>query len=299
MKKISIKTGIIIILAAAGVLFGSIYFVMQAKNTKSQADSANVQNETMRKTYLMQFKFESEHIKMNNIKVKVNTDEFSPGYDKEFIWPEVKNIADKNVLAKVENILNFKDNTGYVFDVKELSHRWGLTGTWYNINYDKNNILSISIFTSHMGAYPSGNIVNHSINLLSGEEIKPADIFYENRMSNLVALLNVELQSNLQENLDLAKKENRLDGSGQCSETEIKDLLSDPSRDDSKYDQNFHKFIKEKLDFKITEGGVEFIYHFGFAHAFQACQPDGTVVLSYDQLKEYIDPSGLLGNKIK
>ena len=45
----------------------------------------------------------------------------------------------------------------------------------------------------------------------------------------------------------------------------------------------------------LATSSIVFSYDFGFPHAVQACEPDGTVRLTFKELKEYIDPSGPIG----
>ena len=122
----------------------------------------------------------------------------------------------------------------------------------------------------------------------------------------MVNLLNTKLQANIQQELDFARQQNPSGEGSQCSEETVNQGLQSGKG----YDPNYGKFTEQNLiasnnlngetpqyaSLKITSSGVEFIYDFGFAHAIQACEPSGVVALTYNQLKGYIRPDGLLGN---
>jgi len=222
------------------------------------------------------------------------------------IWPVVRNMSDKNVLNKIEQVLSFRNITG----ITKQENCAGFTGSDYQINYDKSNVLSISFFTSWMGAYPSEATINYVINLANGEIVKLSDIFYQNKISDLVNLLNTKLQENINKQIDFVAEQNPTGKEGLCSK---EDVVNWGLKTGKEYDPNYGKFTEQNLiasnnlngqtpqysSLKITSSGIEFIYNFGFAHAIQACEPNGVVVLDYSQLKGYIRLDGLLSNEIK
>ena len=59
-------------------------------------------------------------------------------------------------------------------------------------------------------------------------------------------------------------------------------------------------FTKENLDdFSINDTGITFHYNYGFAHAFQALQPDGEYLFSFKEMTPYIKKAGAFGQFAK
>jgi hypothetical protein len=247
------------------------------KDTYSLAESDGPQNS----------KAITKHVLPNSILLKVESDDRT--VNKNITWPQLQNISDKNVQIKVEKILNFQTITGYTLnELKEDPS--GITGTNYEVNYDDNNVLSISISTDYMGAYPSTNINNFNINLTNGELLQPLDIFKQDNLSNMLGMLNKNLSSNIAKDVASVKVNNPTSQEGECSEEIISSGLS--------HDQSKGKFEAEKLDFKVNPQGIEFIHDFGFPHVILACEPDGSVFLSWSQLKSFIRSDSPLGRKV-
>jgi len=121
---------------------------------------------------------------------------------------------------------------------------------------------------------------NASFNLKTGNLITMRDIFKNDKISDLIVVLNQKLQENIDQN-----------PTGGCSREIINQQLQD--------DLNRGKFSESKIDFKIKSDGIEFIYNFGFPHIVQACEPKGNIFLSFSQLKDYLSPTGLLAKEIK
>ena len=200
---------------------------------------------------------------------------------KELSWPVIKNISNPQVADKINKILDFNRNIEFTnFDATEHN---GIAGISFEVNYDRNNILSLTLYVSNYGAYPDESVTNYLINLANGETIKLSDIFYQNKINELIDVLNTKLQNNVKQKFDSAYPQKP----GSCL------------AEDVNYDLSRSKFTEKNIDYKITSVGINFIYDFGFPHVIQACEPSGVVALSHDQLKDYINPNGLLGNEIK
>jgi hypothetical protein len=319
MKKVSTLIGVIIIVVVIVIIFcGFIAYqylnlIKPAVNHTIQTPQNNhpVQNKTENNTPPQTT---SNTVPSNNNGQNLN----DPNYNSEHIspdaiifsntgnvFPKFKNIANSDVLNSINQILSFKNVTGY--DLSEVGTNSGFQGVTYKINYDSNNILSISFVADYMGAYPSENTQNYSINLNNGKNIILSDIFYQNKISDLLNLLNTKLQDNINQNLTTAQK---LNPSGQGSECSV-NTINEGLQAGNGYDKNYGMFTEDNLNnpsqldgttqstsIIVSNNGVDFVYNFDFAHAIQACQPDGKISLSYSQLKDYINPNGLLGNML-
>lgn len=294
-KGISTLVGVIIIVIVAVVLFGGVFAYQHFSVPKNSIPSRS-QSQNVKQDY-QDFQHNSEHIYLEKT-VIIGKDSLSGAeFTKEIIFPKVRGISNAGILNNVNQILNFKNVTGFnLEDADVKSSSGGLTNVDYQVNYDKNNVLNISFIMDYMGAYPSESTKNYSINITSGEIIKPADIFYQNKINDLIGVLNVKLQDNINQKIDLVRKENPSNQVGECSESVINEAM----QEGKSYDSNYGKFTEENITgYKITSNSMEFVYNFDFAHVVQACQPNGVVTLSYSQLKDYIRPDGLLGSEIK
>lgn len=315
-REVSTLIGMIIIIVAIIIFFGGAfayqYFAMAKYQTKIKnlpastatpiptSTSVAIPISTSTTTVQNQIPQDSKH---NSSHIEAIDYETVCG---NIIWPAVRNIYDKNVLNKMEQVLGFMNIVGII----KQDNCMYLPGVDYQINYDKNNLLSISFFIfSRGGPYPSEAKINYVINLVNGEIVKLSDIFYQNKISDLVNFLNTKLQTNIQQQLDFARQQNPSGQGSQCSEQTVNQGL----QSGKEYNPNYGKFTEQNLiasnnlngetpqyaSLKITSSGIEFTYDFGFAHAIQACEPNGVIVLTYDQLKDYIRLDGLLGNETK
>lgn len=207
--------------------------------------------------------------------------------EKVITLPLVRNVSNADISDSINSLFTFKKVTDSEFsDLKESTG--GVTDVDYVIHYDKNNILSIDVWTEFMGAYPSTYLDNYVISIATGNLIKPEDIFLKNGISKLTDLLNAKLQKNISD----SKKEA---AEGGCSEEDLQWGM-----DQKEFNSTYGTFTEKDLEkFSITEEGVTFRYDFEFPHAILACAPDGLFEMSFTQLKPYLDPKGLLAREIK
>ena len=289
---ISTLAGIIIIIIFAILLFGGVfaYEHFAVKIQPIVQPQNKVQNQINKDD-----SHNTSHVYSEETKIDGKDSFSSEVFTKNIVWPKFRNISDANVLAKINQLLSFNNVTGYNLDDKELkTSSGGLTDVNYQINYDKSNILNITFITDFMGAYPSESIKSYSINLVNGEFIKPSDIFYHSKISGLLNILNSKLQDNIKQELILVGKNNQSDQSDECSVQDVTNSLKQAGE----FDKNYAKFTEENIaGYKITSSGVEFTYNFDFPHVTQACEPNGTIFFTYDQLKDYIRSDGLLSGE--
>jgi len=239
---------------------------------------------------------DSEHVYPEKTVVE-GTDDYGP-FTKTIILPKVKNINNDAIVGKINQILSFKNITS-IKDVPDSGYEdfndddisggaWGLTDVDYYINYDENNLLNISVWMEWLGAYPVDVVKDYSINLTSGEAVKLSDIFYQDKIADLLNLLNGMLQANIDEALTYGGDETY----------SKEDIIMEFDSHKDVY-QNYGKFTEADIaDFKVDPTGMRFIYDFRFSHATRAFEPDGYIDLDYAQLRDYIRPDGLLGRKI-
>lgn len=166
-------------------------------------------------------------------------------------------------------------------DIKdEINEAQWLYEATYDVNYNKNGILDITLSLDGSGAYPSVFNKTVVINLKTGNRVAPADVF-----TNLAGLAAMCRKAQLKE-IKEAKEEYKKDpdSNGFDGEEYFKDA----------------KFgVAELSEFTISDKGVTFMYDYGFPHVVLALQPDGQYLFSWNELKPFIKRDGLLGQFIR
>ncbi len=211
---------------------------------------------------------ESKHITANRVKTISDR-----GYESELVWPELQGIKDAQIAQKLEASISFKNVVGRskkeaIAEYKECS--CGVYETSYNVNYDNNSILSISITIFYMGAYSSADFATFNLDLNTGKSIQIADIIPEKKVNDIVAQCNVVLQENI-------KRKAR----------EYPDDFPE-----STFDEVFS--AQDLENFTLTTNGILFQHYFDFIHAYKALEPDSRVSISYEVLGKHIQDEGFV-----
>lgn len=182
------------------------------------------------------------------------------------------------VLRRVRSLLDFKN----IFDYSLQEYR---EDTWldefsYVVNYNANYLLDITFNQSGSGAYPDDQSKHFLINLKDGREVKAADVFEADKIGQLVALVDRQLQKEIEK----LRAENKEPDEKEAAEGVYDNL----------------KFELKDLDtFSVNSKGVTFYYDAGFPHVIQALQPDGRYFFSYWTLHQVIKRNGPLGQFIR
>jgi hypothetical protein len=167
--------------------------------------------------------------------------------------------------------LNLKDELGETQWLEEAD---------YEVGYNNNGILSITLSMNGSGAYPSGTSKVVVVDLKTGSRVKAADVF-----TNVSGLATFVRKAQKQE---IAKA--------------IAEIKKDPENQDVKPETLFTdaRFTAKNLEgFSVDGKGVTFNYDYGFPHVILALQPDGTYSYTWAKLKPYIKPNGLLGRFVR
>lgn len=197
-------------------------------------------------------------------------------------YPVISGLRNPGVLRRVQSILQVKN----AFDSSLAEYR---QDTWleeftFKVNHNKNYILDITFTQSGSGAYPDTHTKHFAIDLKNGSVIKASDVFVQDRLEPLAALVNRKLQSELKQIL----KEN----SGSKNDAEDTRIIEES--------QEVLEFKPENLDdFSVETKGLTFLYDAGYPHAIQAFEPNGRYFFSYSELKPYIKRDGLLGQFVE
>jgi len=189
-------------------------------------------------------------------------------------YPKIK-AATPSLSRKIEAVLSYEKN--FDFTIKEeLGEIQWLENAEYDVNYNANGILSISLSIEGTGAYPSSSTKYVVVDIKKGTKAKPVDAFTD--LNGLLALVNKAKDE------EVAKA--------------MIEVKNDPENKDADIEEMFRsseEYNKVTLDeFEIDENGVIFHHDYGFAHVAQALQPAGAFFFTWEELKPYIKKDGLL-----
>ena len=197
-------------------------------------------------------------------------------YKKSFTinYPKVK-ASTPALSKKIETAISYQKVLRLDLNGELKDYQW-LEDADYDVGYNKDGILSISLFMEGSGAYPSTTTKYVVVDLRSGMRATPATTF--SNVSGLLALVKKAKEKEVAESLIEIKK--------------------DKANDDYPPDEFFkdsYKYYPVKLDeFSVSDKGVTFHYNYGFPHVIQALQPAGEFFFTWATLKPYIKPGGLL-----
>jgi len=197
-------------------------------------------------------------------------------YKKTFTinYPKVK-ASTPTLSKKIEAAISY--SSVLKLDLRgELRDEQWLEEADYEVGYNKNGALSITLSMEGSGAYPSGTTKHVVVDLRSGVRVRPADVF--SNLSGLLAMVRKAKDREVAQAIVEIKKD-----------PETKDIdPADQFKESSKYNPL-------KLDeFSVADDGVTFHYDYGFPHVIQALQPSGEFMFTWKQLKPYIKAGGLL-----
>ena len=193
------------------------------------------------------------------------------------VYPVVTGLS-APVLQRVRSLLAFKN----VFDYSLQEYR---EDTWldefgYVVNYNKNYLLDITFTQSGSGAYPDDQSKHFLISLRDGSIVKPSDVFKSGKISQVVAVVDRQLQREIEK-----RKE------------EEKDPADKEAVDDTYKDLKFQ--LKDLDDFSVGPKGITFLYDAGFPHVIKALEPNGRYFFPYGALREVIKRDGPLGQFVQ
>lgn len=222
----------------------------------------------------------AQSVKITGKKITYTRPKPIADYKKTFTinYPKVK-AATTALSKKIENTISFAKVLSLNIEEEKGEYQW-LEEADYDVNYNKNGILSIYLSMSGTAAYPSTTGRNVVVNLKTGNEVKPTDVF-----TNLNGLA-AEIKKRQSAEIKQAKEDYKKD-------TENADF------DGSEYFQNADFKAENLENFNVTENGINFTYDYGFPHVILALQPAGNFALNWNELKPFIKRGGLLAQFVR
>ena len=142
-----------------------------------------------------------------------------------------------------------------------------LFGFDYRVTYNRNHILAI---TFSWYAYFADHEKAVAFDLRNGSLIKPEDLFHEDRVPELVKLIDQQLQAELQqmirdhEDIEFVWK----------AENPLLKVIPD-----------------DLVEFAINDKGITFFYDPHFSHTRAWAEPEGRYFFKYSELKSFLKPN--------
>lgn len=193
------------------------------------------------------------------------------------IRPQVKGI-NAAMAKKVETTISYEKN--FDFSVKEeINEIQWLEEANYEVDYNKNGILGLTLTVIGSGAYPSQSSKPVIVNLKTGAKVLAKDVFV--KLSELAAKGKQTQKAEIKKSIVEIKKENP-DEENPASLFENADFT-----------------VKNLDKFSVSDKGITFWYDYGFPHVIQAFQPEGSYFFSWAQLKPFIKTGGLLAQFVR
>lgn len=184
------------------------------------------------------------------------------------VWPQISGIDNKEVYNKIIGELDFGKNVGQDLDKVEAQYskcRCGLVASSYAVNYNQNEILSISLILDYIRSYPSEIIKNYVFDLESGEKLEINSLIKEEKQSELVEVCNQKLQENIQKAIENRNQKNL-------------DIPLDKFKGEFKK-ENFANYV-------LSDKGLEFFYDFDFEQASKAFAPSSYIFVSFEEINK-------------
>ncbi len=179
----------------------------------------------------------------------------------DFVWPMLAEEVDAPQVAERLSMESILITNQAELEATLKKCNCGYVSSTYEVNYEKNGLLSITIWTESVGAYLDHQHYDLNFDLNTDSMLTVDDFILEEKQAELLSILDEKLQANIQAN--------ELDGEG--SEEAQQDFT----------EMDLENFI-------LTEEGMEWHHDFGFAHAFEAGEPDGKVRMSLDELEGFL-----------
>ncbi len=192
----------------------------------------------------------------------------------EINYPKIK-AATPALSKKIEAAVSYQNVLGLKLNDELRTYQW-LETAEYEVLYNKNGIMSISLFMEGSAAYPSSTTKFVVVDLRTGMRVTPSTAFAN--ATGLTALVKKA------KNVEVAQAIIEIKKDKENNEEHPEDLFKESAQ--------YHPV---KLDqFTVSDKGITFHHDYGFAHVIQALQPSGEFFFTWTQLKPFIKAGSLL-----
>lgn len=181
---------------------------------------------------------------------------------------------------KIEAILNYEKTFDFKLKEQQSGEDFWLDSCDFTVNYNKNNVLDVTLLMEGSGAYPSVSTKYLVINTSNGTRVKPSDVFI--KLDELAAKVKKAQQAEMKK-----------------AEIELKNNPDSADFDGSEYFSRADFKAEHLWAFTVSDNGITFHYNYEFPHVALALQPDGNYFYSWSQLKNYLKKDGLFAQFTK
>ncbi len=190
--------------------------------------------------------------------------------------------ANKGLQKRLSYLLSAEKLTGRTVDglnelIKEYKENMmphGIVEYDYDVNYNKNCLLSLTGVKVTLGAHFYYYQENINLELSSGLDVQITDIIKKDKMEQLAELCNQKLQEAINNTIDA-------------------DYLKDTPDLVNMLKSN--KFTVNNLSqFIIRDDNLVFFYDYALPHVYRHATPDTDISFHFDDLKDYAKPDGAL-----
>lgn len=221
----------------------------------------------------------SQSVKITQKKTIYRRPKPEADYKKTFtiIYPRVSGLS-PTLNKKVQTTISYEGTLGLKLKEELGEFQW-LEEASYEVNYNKNGILVITLSMEGSAAYPSTSNKTVVVDLKTGNRVTPAAIF--TNPSGLAAMCRKSQKAEIAQSIKDIKKDN-------ADEQDPEQWFADA------------KFTAKNLgDFSLNDRGITFLYDYGFPHVVLALEPDGSYFFTWHQLKPYLRSGSLLQRVIR
>jgi len=187
-------------------------------------------------------------------------------------YPKVR-AATPALSAKIARTISYAS----VLDLRlkdELTRDQWLEEANYQVKYNKNGILCLSLWMQGTAAYPDSTTKIVVVDARTGARARAVDVFTDIR--GLTTMVRKAQKEEAAKALVALKKDPENEGIAEAFKTA-------------------EEYNPLKIDeYSVADIGVTFHYDYGFAHVIQALQPKGEYFYTWEQLRQYIKKGGLL-----
>jgi len=196
-------------------------------------------------------------------------------YKKTFTinYPKLK-AATPALSRKIEAAISYRSILGLNLQEELTTVQW-LEEADYEVIYNDNGLLCIDLTMSGSAAYPDGVTKTAVVDMKKGTLVKTSDVFTD--LQELASMVRRAQKKEIEDAVVEIKKN-----------PEFKD--EDPA--DLFKEADFRR--KELEGYSVNDKGVTFKYDYGFPHVIEALQPEGKYFFTWEQLRPFLVPGGLL-----
>jgi hypothetical protein len=165
---------------------------------------------------------------------------------------------------------------------EELTEMQWLSEADFTEVFNDQGILTVELWMEGSAAYTDGVIKHVVIDVANGERLTPSAAFTD--LPGLIAAIKKKQDAEV--------------------EKALKEIKANPefaaADDDPKRLFEYTDFEEKDLDnFAVDMAGVAFFYDYGFPNVLKALEPEGELRLSWQEVRPFLKPGGLLARFVR